>query len=428
MLVEIKIKNFYSFRDEVALNFEASKDRFADESQVITINNTRLLRYAIIYGYNASGKTNLLKSFDFLHNFWTSKSRDIEDGTGVTPFRLDRLSPLEPSSFDLIFFVEDTKYNYHLELDERQVYLEKLSYYRSTQPIMLFERKLANNTSVITFNSAHSHADKVSNFVKETIESACPKNISVFVARNQANADLPLIDAAKDWLRKKILRTVYPTMSLFNFAKRLSLENSELNHHILDFLKTADFNVSNILTEEIRDKVDESFKSFILKTGALSESEKKRLLQENTISEIRTYFEHTVENKNGAETYRFMGKDESQGTIRIYGIEAAIFNVMQINGFLPIDEIETSLHPKLVEKLLFEYLNKPVRSQILIATHEDGLLDLTDDLIRKDSVWFTEKKQSGSSDLYRLTEFRGVNRITSIRDAYRNKRFGATMR
>ena len=125
--------------------------------------------------------------------------------------------------------------------------------------------------------------------------------------------------------------------------------------------------------------------------------------------------------------YQFLGKDESRGTIRVFGLEAALYSVLQQQGFLPIDEIETSLHPKLLEKVLYEYLKVSARSQILVATHNDGLLDLVDDLIRKDSVWFTEKQKSGVTDLYKLTDFRGVNRLSSIREAYRNKRFGATM-
>ena len=106
---------------------------------------------------------------------------------------------------------------------------------------------------------------------------------------------------------------------------------------------------------------------------------------------------------------------------------AALFDAQNNQSVLPIDEIETSLHPKLLEKILFEYLKTPSRSQIIVTTHNDGLLDLVDDLIRKDSVWFTEKKKSGITDLYKLTDFRGLNRLSSIREAYRNKRFGATM-
>ena len=119
---------------------------------------------------------------------------------------------------------------------------------------------------------------------------------------------------------------------------------------------------------------------------------------------------------------------ESTGTIRTFGIEAAIYEVLRNNAVLPIDELETSLHPMLLEKILFEYLKTGAESQLIVTTHNDGLLDLVDDLIRKDSVWFTEKNDSGVTDLYKLTDFRGVNRLSSIREAYRNKRFGATMR
>ena len=120
-------------------------------------------------------------------------------------------------------------------------------------------------------------------------------------------------------------------------------------------------------------------------------------------------------------------KDESTGTMRTFGVEAALFEALRNAAILPVDEFETSLHPTLQEKILYEYLKTPSRSQLIITTHNDGLLDLVDDLIRKDSVWFTEKKKSGVTEIYKLTDFRGVNRLSSIREAYKNKRFGATM-
>ena len=151
MIQEIKIKNFLSFKDEVCFSFEATNDKFAEESQVVTINeNTRLLRFAIIYGYNASGKSNLLRALDFLLYFWSFKPKDLDSGTGVIPFKLDKTSADVPSCFEMVFFVRDTKYCYQLELDQYQVYLEKLSYYKTTQPIMLFERTLKDGQSDIT--------------------------------------------------------------------------------------------------------------------------------------------------------------------------------------------------------------------------------------------------------------------------------------
>ena len=170
MIQEIKIKNFLSFKDEVTLDFTASKDKFAEDYQVVQINEqTRLLRFAVVYGYNASGKTNLLEVFDFLAQFWSYKPSDMDEETGVIPFRLDQMSSKQPSRFELVFYVNNTKYWYQLELDEHQVFLEKLFYYKSIQPIMLFERVLENNLSVIHFNTTNINADKISNSAKESI-------------------------------------------------------------------------------------------------------------------------------------------------------------------------------------------------------------------------------------------------------------------
>ena len=111
MIQELKIKNFLSFKDEVTFSFEASNDKFAEDYQVVKINdNTRLLRFAVVYGYNASGKSNLLKAFEFLSDFWFAKRDDIDEKTGIIPFKLDLLSPNEHTSFELVFYVDDTKY------------------------------------------------------------------------------------------------------------------------------------------------------------------------------------------------------------------------------------------------------------------------------------------------------------------------------
>ena len=104
MIQEIKIKNFRSFKDEVTFSFEASNDKFAEDSQVVQINeNTRLLRFAVVYGYNASGKSNLLDAFDFLYKFWFYKPNDMDERTRTTPFKLDKFSPTEPTKIELIF-------------------------------------------------------------------------------------------------------------------------------------------------------------------------------------------------------------------------------------------------------------------------------------------------------------------------------------
>ena len=427
MIQEIKIKNFCSFKEEVTFSFEASNDKFAEDSQVVQINeNVRLLRFAVVYGYNASGKSNLLHAIDFLHYFWIYKPGGMDEGTNVDPFKLDRTSSNEPTRFDLIFYVGNTKYSYQLELDRQQVYWEKLSYYKSTQPIMLFERRWENNQSVIDFNNS-GNGDKVSAAVKELITINCLKNMSFFMARNQVNVSLPLIDAAKDWMKGQIMPAIYPHTNLTNYAQRRTSTNQAITKHIVDFLHEADFNITNIQSNVINQVISNDAIKFFLEDANTTQEEKERIRKEKTIRQIRTIFEHTIEMEEGKETYSMEWENESVGTMRTFGLEAALFEAVQTQSLLPIDEVDTSLHPKLLEKILFEYLRTPSRTQLLVATHNDGLLDLVDDLIRKDSVWFTEKKKSGVTDLYKLTDFRGVNRLSSIREAYRNKRFGATM-
>lgn len=424
MIQEIKIKNFLSFKDEVTFSFVASNDKFAEDSQVVKINeNTRLLRFAIVYGYNASGKSNLLSVFDFLYAFWFYKPENLDDKTGCIPFKLDKVTPSESSHIELIFYVEDTKYWYQIELDERQVYMERLYYYKTTQPTKLFERHLKNGQSIIDFNL------KVSNIVKERIGVYCLKNMSFFAARNQVNASIPLIDAAMEWIKTKIMATIFPWNDLIGYAKRKTVDNKELVTYILDFLREADFNITNLRTDSINKPLPNRTIDRLVNPDKPLEAERERIKKEISIKDTRTYFEHTVENERGQETYLLSPDDgeESNGTMRTFGIESALYHAISNNAFLAIDEIETSLHPRLQEKVLFEFLKAHSRSQILVTTHNDGLLDLVDDLIRKDSIWFTEKKKSGVTDLYKLTDFRGINRLSSIREAYRNKRFGATM-
>ena len=429
MIQELKIKNFLSFKDEVKFSFEASNDKFAEDSQVVTINeNTRLLRFAIVYGYNASGKSNLLSALSFLSYFWSYQPKSLDAKTGVIPFKLDKPSSKVPSSFDIVFYVKNTKYWYQLELDESQVFLEKLSYYKTSQPIMLFERTLKDSQSVIQINP---NAEKISATAKEMISVNCLKNISFFVARNKVNVSLPIIDAAKDWMRNQLMPVVFPTMDLTSFAQKQTSGNNELTRYIVDFLHAADFNITKISSEVITQQLSDEAVRFLTEnnddTDEASILETERIKRERTLKQIQTSFEHTVENSNGTEAYQMDKQYESRGTLRTFGIEAALFDAQNNQSILPIDEIETSLHPKLLEKILYEYLKTPSRSQIIVTTHNDGLLDLLDDLIRKDSVWFTEKKKSGVTDLYKLTDFRGLNRLSSIREAYRNKRFGATM-
>jgi AAA15 family ATPase/GTPase len=239
---------------------------------------------------------------------------------------------------------------------------------------------------------------------------------------------LPKIDAARDWMQQRILDTINPVSPMFEFAESKILEDEILKKHLLDFVKEADFNITDIKSKKEKQEVPPHFLDFIKKSETLPEEEKEQIL-EDAYTQISTDFEHTVKNLRGTEKH-FLPEDlESEGTRRITGVQTALYMTLQAEAFLAIDEIESSLHPELIVFLLKKFLeNKNNRAQLLITTHYDPLLNQTDELFRKDSVWFTDKNEAGSTELYSLVEFNGLNRIASLQKAYRQGRFGAIPR
>ena len=424
MIQELRIKNFLSFKDEVVFSFEATKDTTFEEYHIVEVApGMRLLRFAVVYGANASGKSNLLNAFEFLSDFWFENKKDDTEETGILPFILDKVTPEEPSFLSLKFYAGATRYWYELKADEHKVHSEKLFYYTSVQPTLIFERYLENGISVVNFNPA---AAKVSLAARENINLKCLPNMSVFAARNQVNISIPVLDAARNWMKDSFMPVVNPRSSLFSFAEKQLNTDELFKPHILKFISEADFNISDVETQFIKQEIPQRILDIFLANEEIPSEEKERLNREKSFQQMKTDFEHTVLNDRGTEKYILSEDSQSDGTRRIFGIEAAIYSALNRNAFLFIDEIESSLHPRLVEFLLKKFLEiKNNRAQLLITTHYDPFLNEVDELFRKDSVWFTEKNINGSTDLYSLVEFSRLNRISSIQKAYRQGNFGA---
>ena len=392
MIQEFTVKNFRSFKDKVTLSFEATKDTTFESSRVVEVApGVRLLRLALVFGANASGKSNLLAAFDYLRNFWFHQPADLYAPTESIPFLLDKVTPQEPTEFGLKFYTAGKKYWYVLVLDTHRVISEKLYFYKSAQPTLLFSRSFENGQSVIRFNPS---VIKIDATVSREIALRCLPNMSFFAAKKMINYSLPHINDASDWMRKRTHQIIDPGNTMFDSAGKMALNNDALKKYLVDFMHRADFNITDISAEKYA-------------------------------CDVRTYFEHTVKNSRGTEKYILSNELQSLGTQRTFGIETAIYSAILNNEFLPIDEIESSLHPDLTEFILEQFFKSESRSQLLVTTHYDPLLGSVDDLIRKDSVWFTEKGEDGCSDLYSLVEFKGLRKIKSFQKSYRNGAFGA---
>lgn len=420
MIHSLSIKNYLSFKNKVVFSFEATKDTRLEESHTVEVaKGVRLNKLGIVYGYNASGKSNLLLAFQFLRDFWFTTVDDKDEEIEVIPFMLDDDSRNKPSEFTLFFYYESIKYSYHLSAKGNTVLHEKLYFYPGVQPANVFERTFKDGVSVINFGNKI----KISTKAKEEINLKCLKNISVLAAYNQVNISIEELDNVSHWMKEHVMQNIEPSTLLKDYTARLVNDNKEAKSYVLDYLQRADFNIVDIESNEFdRDIPDELIT--MAKASGMPKKELERLEKEKTIKMVDTNFQHSVINSNKEEKHPLDIDWQSDGTKRIFGLSGAIFRTLEQNAFLTIDEIESKLHPHLIEYVIEQFIRKSKQSQLLVATHYDNLFD-EEDLLRKDNFWFTEKGEDASTRLYPLSEFKGLNRISSLQKAYKFGKFGA---
>lgn len=398
MIAEIKFKNMFSFRDEAILSFEADKSKDLESYHVVELApDVRLLKLAVIYGANASGKSNIIKVCDFIKSFITNTPLNKAEQIKIVPFLLNKTSQKQASEFSVSFYVMDgekaIRYVYSVLLDTTRIVRETLIYYPSQQPATIFERSTENNVSSIKFGQKL----RVSTAAKEEITLKCLPNMSVFAAYMQVNTNIAEMETALQYLAKQMMPAIVPTSSLNRYAEE-AIKEAVAKEYILRYLQEADFNISNISSKE--------------------QETKKGVVN-------YTVYQHKVSSELGDnDYYEFPELFESDGTIRTFGLASQIQKNIASDAFLAVDEIESSLHPKLIEYIIERFLKESEQAQLLLTTHYDGLLG-EEDLLRKDNIWFIEKDTDGASVLYPLTDFTGLNRISSLQKAYKFGKFGA---
>lgn len=398
MIAEIKFKNMFSFRDETVLSFEADKSKDLESYHVVELApDVKLLKLAVIYGANASGKSNIIKVCDFIRSFITCTPLNKAELIKIVPFLLNRTSKEQASEFSVSFYSMNgdkaIRYVYSVLLETTHIVRETLIYYLSQQPATVFERSMENNVSSIKFGQKV----KISTAAKEEITLKCLPNMSVFAAYMQVNTNIAEMETALQYLTKQMMPAIVPTSSLSRYAEE-AIKKETAKEYILRYLQEADFNISNISSKE--------------------QETKKGVVN-------YTMYQHKVSSGlGGNDYYEFPELYESDGTIRTFGLASQIQNSIGSNAFLAVDEIESSLHPKLIEYMIERFLKESKQAQLLLTTHYDGLLG-EEDLLRKDNIWFAEKNTDGASVLYPLTDFKGLNRISSLQKAYKFGKFGA---
>jgi hypothetical protein len=213
-------------------------------------------------------------------------------------------------------------------------------------------------------------------------------------------------------------------MELFQYVSN-QLESNNINKEtILEVLQKADFNISDFDVEVNEQEITPEFIEMVSKKFPMSNEEVSKLKREKKITTKELFFIHTIEGKG---EFPLSYDDESAGTQRYYGFGGLLDLLVNKQTVFLIDEFESSLHPDLLKHFLLSFLVNSKQSQLITTTHLRELL-MEQDIFRKDVIWFTEKKEDGSTDLYSLDDFDTsvIRKNSSIYNAYKAGKLGAT--
>jgi len=416
MIINFSIQNFGSIKDRQTLSFEADNSDHLEKQYIInTVSGHRLLKLALIYGSNASGKTTILKALQFLRSIVLEPQEKKTVELSYSPFLFDSITPQSTSIISIEFLQNNIKYFYEVEFLKKAIVKERLDFYNPNKAnVYSRETNLTNQFAEITFGSKIKK-DKTS---EKTLESNTLWNNTVLGGFLKTNIDIKELKEVTEWFKNYLSFLIFTETQLEGYVTR-KIENNQISKsEVINILKKADFNISDFsISKEI--KMPEEFEK-IFKALNLPDSEIEKL-KNNPPRKI--VFEHIVnENK-----YDLPLELESEGTRRYYGFAGLLSLLINGSMAIPIDELEASLHPELYIHFLLTFLLNSEKSQIIATTHNREILN-NRDIFRNDAIWFTDKSEQCSTELYSLADFdSSVIRDTSnILNAYKSGRLRGT--
>lgn len=432
MIVEFSVTNFGSIRDTQTLSMIAGRDDTLSDYYVVNVGGLRLLKLAMIYGPNASGKTMILKALDFLRTLAiapkTQKSETIDE---LQPFRFDPRTRLSPTFFRLVFVQNEVRYDYTVEMTNRYVLRERMLYYPRGKQSELFTRETDPEKQVATLRKGSTTS--LNNKSLTFLEGNTLWNNTVLGAFGKSNVDWPELLEVQRWFKDTLQMMIHPNpkMDVTDFADKVLEAAPEYKSLIVSFLQKADVQImdANIVKEEedlgegeiTLIPVDEVRKE-------LKEDNKMAFQAQNRkITRKFLFFTHEIKSDSGDVThFELPWHLESNGTLQYYGLAAVLALMIKTYKVNPIDEFESALHPDLMKHFILTFLANARQSQLLLTTHNIHLLN-EKDILRKDAVWFTQKRSDGSTELYSLADFDSsvFRKNGSVINAYKAGKLGA---
>ena len=391
MLIEFRVKNFRSLRDEQVLSLVASKDKTLKDTHTQATGISAapaVLRSAVVYGANASGKSNLIKALQYMRGVVTESATAMQPSQtfAVQQFRLDAVSVGQPSEFEVTFLNDGVRYQYGFAMTTQRIVSEHLLVYKSFKPQHWFTRRFDADTSKDIYDFGPGLKGP-----KNLWEGATRPNALFLSMAVQLNSESlrPLFD----WFLNHLV--------IFNEQAQLSpqmsielLKKADGRKEICNFLSSADISIADIDVETR--KVPGQAIHFDLMAG-------KTEVRSEEMEEHKVLFHHVTE--QGKAVFDIM--DESNGTRNLLFLAAPVLNILNKGLTLVIDELDNSLHTLLVRELVRLFHRPEINTggaQLIFTTHDTSLLDAPN-LFRRDQVWFVEKDRDQTSTLVSLSEF-----------------------
>ncbi len=411
MLVEFKVSNYRSFKEEQVFSMVASSDSTLPENlaQDIVVGKQRVLRTSVLYGANAAGKSNLISAVNFFKKFiGSSAERKPGVPTGVRPFQLDSSTASLPTSFEITFILAGVRYQYGFSLDVQKIHEEYLIAYPKKLPQTWFHRKWIDVDHTDWYYGSQLKGDK------RRIESLTRADVlflSVAATFNQQQLE-PIYTWLSNNLRVIDLNT---EVHIFERVTAQQLQRDELRGVFARMLQMADLGIVDATVEEIKELPEEmpnELKDLILKGVA------------NWSGYYNIQLHHEVVGAEKA-TVPFDLEDESLGTRRFFALLGPWIGALSSGYAVFVDELDASLHPLLVRTLVSLFHNNrvnPKNAQLIFNTHDITLLDTS--LFRRDQIWFVEKDKQGASHIYPLLDY-SPRKGESLSKGYLRGRYGA---
>ena len=431
MLIRFIVNNVYSFGKQTEFNMLPNARYKTLEHHKYNACGIELLKMTSLYGANAAGKSNFVKAIQLLQNIVIDGKLPFE--INEHKFKLSD-STNEPILFAIEFIHENIPFYYALQIYNEIIQQEELyiSGVGKKMDKLVFERKTnqLEQTKIVFEKSFYNNQKNI--VMAELIEeSICKPNepiLKLLTTLNNTNFEKAKLAFA--WFKKR-LQIIQPETKIMALAHLIDHDESFKNF-TQSMLCSFDVGIKSIdsakqdfedftkdMDDDKKNQILNKLKEFPSMVGLRQKGKEFVVAKEND----KIYVKQLKLGHGDKDDIKFDLTEESDGTIRLLDLIPAFRAIVEDYNVYVIDEIERSIHPLLMKKMIEKFsLDEQTKGQLVFTTHESNLLDQS--IFRKDEIWFAEKDKNGSTDLYSLSDYKEHNTI-DIRKGYLNGRYGS---